>query len=130
MLSEHVLEHLTPTKARNLLKEINRTLKDGAWLRLSVPDLDKYLEYCNNKDLSRDEFKKWETGAEAIRSLTQHFMHSSVWNYELLSRILEEIGFVNVRKVDFLEGTDTRLLKNKQTREWESLYIEAQKCAK
>jgi hypothetical protein len=39
-----------------------------------------------------------------------------------------ELGFVNVRKVEFgIEGTDKRLIKEKEVRKHETLVMEAQK---
>ena len=124
--TEHMLEHLLHPHVLHLLKEILRTLKPGRWLRVSVPDLEKYIDYyCGKK--SHENFKRWPTGAEAVRSLTQNWGHLSLWNSELLGNFLREVGFANVRKVDFLEGTDKRIIKDKENREWESLYVEAQK---
>lgn len=126
VFTEHTLEHLSPQQGQNLLKEILRTLKPGCWARLSVPDLKKYIDYYCGKE-SHETFKRWPTGAEAIWSLTQNYGHFSVWDSALLSRFLYEAGFVNVKEVNFLEGTDKRIIKDSEDRSWESLYMEAQK---
>jgi len=126
VFAEHVLEHLSPLEGLNLLKEILRTLKSDCWIRISVPDLKKYIDYyCGKK--SHETFKRWPTGAEAIRSLTQNYGHFSVWDSNLLGRFLHEDGFANVKEVNFLEGTDKRIIKDSEDRRWESLYMEAQK---
>lgn len=129
IFTEHTLEHLLPLHVLNLLKEILRTLKPGCWLRVSVPDLGKYVDYYSGKK-SHENFKRWPTGAEAIRSLTQNWGHLSVWDSELLGNFLHEAGFVNTRKVNFSEGTDKRIIKDNEKRRWESLYMEAQKPQK
>jgi hypothetical protein len=123
---EHTLEHLYPNVALNLLKEIYRTMRVSAYVRLSVPDLERYIAYYNGEK-SDQNFSIWETGCEAIRSLTQNYLHLSVWDYKLLQRFLGEAGFRNIRKVSYREGSDQRLLKDLDDRKWESLYIEAQK---
>jgi len=123
---EHTIEHLYPIEAKNLLKEVFRTLKKGHWLRISVPDLEKYINYYLGKP-SNEEFHKWATGAEAIRSLTQNWNHHSLYDSQLLKSILRQIGFINVRKVEFRKGTDKKLLMDSEDRKLESLYIEAQK---
>ena len=126
VFSEHTLEHLYPNQALSLLKELYRTMRKGAWLRISTPDLAKYVDfYCDKK--VNEAFKRWPTGCEAIRSLTQNWIHLSVWDSRLLSRFLREAGFMNVQEVRFREGTDYKLLKDSEDRRWESLYIEAQK---
>lgn len=126
VFTEHTLEHLYPAHALSLLKEIRRTMRSGAWLRVSVPDLGKYVGYYNG-DISDGEFKQWPTGCEAIRSLAQNWMHLSLWDCGLLKRFLEEAGFNNIRETGFMQGTDKRLLKDLPERKWESIYVEAQK---
>ena len=126
IFTEHTLEHLNYVHIRNLLNELFRTLKPRCWIRISVPDLRKYVDYYNNKP-SHQKFSQWVTGAEAISSLTQGWGHLSVWDNILLERTLLETGFINVREVDFLQGTDKRLLMDKEVRNWESLYFEGQK---
>lgn len=126
VFTEHTLEHLLPLHVLNSLKEILRTLKPGCWLRVSVPDLRKYVDYyCGRK--SHEKFKQWPTGAEAIRALMQNWGHRSVWDSELLGLFLREAGFVNIRKVEFGKGIDKRIIKDSEARSWESLYMEAQK---
>lgn len=126
VFSEHTLEHLYPNQALQLLHELYRTMKPGAWLRLTVPDLKKYVNYyCGER--VHEKFNKWETGCEAIRNLTQDHFHLSVWDSELLGKYLEQVGFINVKEVDFMQGTDKLLLKEQLERAWETLYMEAQK---
>lgn len=126
VFSEHTLEHLHPNQALSLLKELYRTMKKKAWLRISVPDLAKYVDYYCGKQ-ANENFKRWPTGCEAIRSLTQNSMHLSVWDSKLLARFFREAGFMNVQEVRFREGSDSKLFKDNEDRRWESLYMEAQK---
>jgi predicted SAM-dependent methyltransferase len=126
VFSEHTLEHLYPNQVLSLLKELYRTMKKGAWLRISVPDLKKYIDFYCDKQVN-EKFDRWPTGCEAIRSLTQNFEHLSVWDSKLLLHFLKKAGFMNTREVKFMEGTDHNLLKDNANRRWESLYMEAQK---
>lgn len=126
VFTEHTLEHLYPVQVLNLLKELNRTMKPGAWLRVTVPDLKQYIDYYCGKEVNTT-FLRWETGCEAIRSLTQNYGHLSVWDSDLLSQVLKEAEFVNIKEVSFRQGTDKRLLKDQEERAWETLYIEAQR---
>ena len=125
VFTEHTLEHLYPDQVLALLKELNRTMKKGAWLRISVPDLAKYVDYYSGKPVNH-EFSIWPTGCEAIHSVTQTYAHVSAWDSKLLSRFLKEAGFANTHEVAFREGADVRLLKDSMERRWESLYLEAQ----
>ncbi len=125
--SGHTLEHLSPSDAKTLLSEIFRVLRPGCWLRVNVPDLEKYVNfYCKKK--SHKEFLQFVTGCEAIHSLTQKWGHKSCWDNELLTKTLNKTGFINVEKVEFgSAGKDKRLIKEEKVREWETLVLEAQK---
>jgi predicted SAM-dependent methyltransferase len=126
VFTQHAFEHLYPAEVKVLLKELFRTMKNGAYIRISVPDLEKYVDYYNG-NLPDKKFKQWQTGAEAIRSLTQNYEHISCWDTELLSRLLKEIGFKNIKKMNFNESSDTMLAKDSEDHRFESLYLEAQK---
>jgi predicted SAM-dependent methyltransferase len=126
VFSEHTLEHLYPDRALNLLKELYRTMKPGAWLRITVPDLKKYINFYSRKEGDR-EFLQWNSGCEAIRALSQNWGHVSLWDSELLGRFLAESGFVKIQEVSFKEGADRVLLQDLEARKWETLYMEAQK---
>ena len=127
VLTEHTLEHLDPVHVLKLLKELHRTMKPGAWLRISVPDLKKYVNYYQGQAVDEKFIANWSTGCEAIRDLTQYYDHLSVWDRELMERFLQEVGFANIQEVSFKQGTDVRLLHDRIERKWESLYMEAQK---
>jgi predicted SAM-dependent methyltransferase len=126
IFSEHTFEHLYPLEVFNLVKELKRTMKPGAWIRITVPDLKKYVNYYCGKQM-HEEFLRWASGCEAIRSLTQSYGHKSVWDSELLKYVLKELGFINIKEVSFMQGTDKFLLIERKERQWETLYMEAQK---
>jgi predicted SAM-dependent methyltransferase len=49
--SEHLLEHLTPREAVTWLREVHRLLQPGGYVRLSTPDLRKYVHgYLDPQD--------------------------------------------------------------------------------
>jgi predicted SAM-dependent methyltransferase len=124
--NEHMIEHINYLGAVEVFQECYRTLQPQKWLRTVVPDLNKYVRYYNH-DLTNDSFKQFSCGAHAISELTQNWGHTSVWDEHLLRSVLEEVGFVNISKVDFKVSSDSKLLKDNPDRRWESLYMEAQK---
>lgn len=126
VFTEHVLEHLYPNEVYSCLSELYRTMKTGSWIRIIVPDLKKYIEFYNG-EVENNHFNQWQFKAEAIRSLTQNYFHHSTWDGQLMMAYLSQIGFKNIKKVDFQEGTDKRLLMDTKERAWESLYVEGQK---
>jgi predicted SAM-dependent methyltransferase len=126
--SEHTLEHLYPNEALFLMQEVHRTLKAGAWVRLIVPDLGKYVRYyCG--EASHPLFSRWQERAEALRNVSQCHFHHSLWDRSLLSACLRKAGFGIVVEREFGVGADPRLIKDSENRRWESLYVEAQKSA-
>jgi predicted SAM-dependent methyltransferase len=123
--SEHVIEHIPYSGVVNLLNECYRTLLPGKFIRIIVPDLHKYVQFYNGEYI--DELFHFSDRTLALSNLTQNWGHVSVWDKELLCEVLTEIGFVNIKRVDFKEGSDVELLKDSENRRWESLYVEAQK---
>lgn len=83
VFTEHTLEHLYPDQAYFLLRELHRTMKPGSYIRITVPDLSKYIDFYNGKPVD-ERFYRWETGCEGIRSLTQNYLHVSLWDFNLI----------------------------------------------
>lgn len=135
VFTEHALEHLYPNQALDLLKELHRTMKVGSYIRIVVPDLEQcvadysvYLSEVVNTGESKREYNSEDIeGAELIWSLTQNWLHRSVWDAQLLSEFLESAGFCNIKKVEFMLGADSTIIKDTDARKNRSLYIEAQK---
>ncbi|PCI28043.1 MAG: hypothetical protein COB67_07255 [SAR324 cluster bacterium] len=130
IFSEHTLEHLYPSQAKLLLKELYRVLKKGSYIRITVPDIEKYILFYNKQKDGYDvkEFKKrYDTGCSGIRNITQNYFHFSTWDYEELAKCLSEIGFVDIKKKEFSETDDEKLNLDLKGRAWETLYVEAKK---
>jgi predicted SAM-dependent methyltransferase len=146
--SEHMLEHLTYADGFGALKECFRTLKPGAWIRLVLPDLRKsvaqYTGMLSGSGTDRSgpaaanipdtmvingEVKKIRYRAFAISNLAQNYGHISLWDFEVLAAVLEDIGFHNVKEIEFGKGTNPTLIRDSAARRSESFYVEAQKPA-
>jgi hypothetical protein len=111
------------------MREMLRTLRPGAWVRIILPDLGRFIDFYNGDRREPEFVARFAHGAEAISFLTQNFGHESAWDGALLQAVLSELGFANARIVQFGEGSDPRLIKDSPGRRWESLYVEAQKPA-
>ena len=122
VFSEHTIEHLRYHDCLNLFKELYRTMKPGAWLRIAVPGLEESL----NSYAAADENDK-KTKAEFIYNLTQNYGHVSVWDADLMIKVLNDAGFTIVMQAQYLQGNDSRLLQDNLERRGNSLYMEAQK---
>jgi hypothetical protein len=126
VFTEHTLEHLYPDQAYFLLQELYRTMKPGSHIRITVPDLRKYIDFYNGKPVDERSYR-WETGCEGIRSLAQNFLHLSLWDFNLIKNYLSAIGFMHIQQFEFRQGTNPILLMDSESRSWETLYVEAQK---
>jgi len=125
VFSEHVFEHLKPNESMLALKELYRTMKPGAHIRLIVPSLDKYVSYYSGDE--NPDFAHFGNGAVAVRCLTQSWGHFCTYNAELLCSLCKEAGFIDVEESSFGNSRDVFLLKDTDDRAWESLYVEATK---
>ncbi len=121
--SEHTLEHLYYDEAINLLKEIKRVLKSGSIFRCTVPDLKKYNDFYNG-NIRNEFFDKFIYKAQAFFNLTQNYQHKSIWDYEILSEKLTEVGFTDVCERKYKDGENSNLLLDLEFRRSETLYIE------
>jgi predicted SAM-dependent methyltransferase len=103
-------------------REALRTLKPGAWIRISVPALEQYTQFKG------EGFPPFVDVADSVSYLTQWHQHRSVWTAKLMVAALKGCGFVNVQQVNWRQGSAEILCKEVSDRVHESIYIEAQKA--
>lgn len=96
--SSHFLEHLDPKIGRGLLEECLRVLKPGGRARICVPDLEYAWELykCGHKERMLHDF--FFTGG------TGFSQHRFAYDFDMLSRLLMEIGFSDVERASFQTG--------------------------
>lgn len=126
LFCEHVIEHLAYSEAVHVFREAFRSLKPGSWIRISVPDLGKYVRYYTNEKPGSD-FREFPERALAISFLTQMHLHRSAWDAALMVRVLQEVGFVDAREAGFGEGSDPQIIRDDPDKAHESLYVEARR---
>ena len=124
--SEHVFEHLLYSQDLDLMTELKRILRPGGTLRVSVPSLDRYLDWDDLRS-SVPKMDRYSSLAEAVSNLTQNHGHTSVWQASLLIEMLESIGFEEVKEWSFNSGSDPELAIDEEVHQWESSYVEARK---
>jgi len=129
IFTEHTLEHLYPDDSKKLLQELFRVLKKGSIIRITVPDIEKYVNfYIGNNNINLDEFSnRYKTGCSGIRNVTQNYFHFSAWDFEELKRYLEDVGFKDVQKMEFNQTKNEKLNLDIKERAWETIYVEARK---
>jgi predicted SAM-dependent methyltransferase len=126
IFSQHVIEHLSYSEAIAVLKECLRTLKPGAWLRVSVPDVMKFAQHDSANPISPGA-PEFSSRALAISFATQMHLHRSAWDDSLLTRVLSELGYTEVRKASYGVGAEPRLVRDDPDKERESLFVDARK---
>jgi len=124
LYSSHLLEHLFLYDAERLLREAYRTTKKGGRIRICVPDLEHaFALYRNgNKDKALSYFFR----TSKVGCLCQHHY---MYDFDMLKKLLETVGFVDVERCPFQEGKipDIHKLDNRPE---ETLFVEARKPAK
>lgn len=120
--SSHFIEHLNRKDAKHLLNECYRVLKKDGILRISIPDLEYALGlYASGKkeEMLQQYFFVEECGSDYSR-------HKYMYDFEMLSNILDEIGFCDIKKCNFQKGDipDVNILDNRPE---DSLFLEAKK---
>jgi len=113
VFTEHTIEHLHYSDCLKLFKELRRTMKPGAWLRICVPGLEGYMALQ----------QAGQSAAEIIYDLAQNWGHVSVWDASLFFTVLKDAGFDVMHKTTYMQGADERLLRDTQGRSKGSLYV-------
>ena len=136
--SEHFIEHLTLSEATFWLKQVRRVLVAGGLLRLSTPDLRRYVEgYLAEDDAffqaHRDRLRSIgvpEMGRRRAFMLNQIFQfwgHRWIFDAEELCHVLGEAGFdlATFTVCGFRQGRDPRIAGfDLELRSDESVYVE------
>jgi predicted SAM-dependent methyltransferase len=139
IFTEHTLEHLNYKEVARILSECQRTLKPGGIIRIIVPDMSVFV--ANYASDNRSWFQNWERAVlrprgrsmispmEALSFETQEHGHRSAWDFETMTVFLTRAGFIEICRCTFGNGTDARLLQDKDAvdRTMISLYVEARK---
>lgn len=121
IFTSHFIEHLYKKDAEHLLSECYRVLKPGGTIRIAIPDLEYAISlYHANKK------HEMLTNYFFIEDDSFYARHKYMYDFELMKKILIEIGFSEVSKKTFRVGMcpDLLLLDNRPD---ESLFVEATK---
>jgi ubiquinone/menaquinone biosynthesis C-methylase UbiE len=92
----HILEHIQTTRLKAVLEEMNRLLKVGGILRLSVPDFDRLIEVYRAAHKDLDVIHQMLMGGQD----SSYNIHYCAFNRKSLSRLLLGAGFREVRAWD------------------------------
>lgn len=120
--SSHFFEHMYRKDASSLVNECYRVLKKGGLLRISVPDLEyavKLYSTDRKQDMLQNYFFVEDDNSNFAR-------HKYMYDFEMLSTLLEENGFRDIKRCAFQAG-ETPDIDSLDNRPDDSLFVEARK---
>jgi predicted SAM-dependent methyltransferase len=129
--SSHAFEHFTYPESLKIAKECFRVLKEGAVIRIAVPDLGLLVrEYIEDKDpMASHTFLSRLSLTHSLRDIVHPGSnHAQMFDRRSLMRLFQSAGFANPVSRPFRDSVIPdidRLELN--VRQRESLYVEAQK---
>jgi predicted SAM-dependent methyltransferase len=136
--SEHFVEHITLEEAVRWLRQVRRLLKKGGLLRLSTPNLRRYVEgYLNDADGFYESHRRSLLAmgmksvptrpAWMINQIFQFWGHQWIYDLDEIRLVAMAAGFAADAVVEcgFRQGLIEDLYKlDKAIRSDESLYVE------
>ncbi|MFN0279518.1 MAG: class I SAM-dependent methyltransferase [Pyrinomonadaceae bacterium] len=144
VFTEHMLEHFEWQDALNIiLPEIKRILKPGGTIRISVPDAEMAIDEYTRAKSAGETSKPWnmphhdqpnrlhmtpmgEVNNTFRRLYEPYYMgHKFGYDFQTLEHFLFLTGFVDIKRVAYMQGRDQNLLVDYKKRAGESLYVEA-----
>ena len=103
--TEHMFEHILPMQCSAFLREAYRVLKPGGVIRITTPDLEKYLMgYAERKKGNRflaDHASRWPpmgklgtpyTAATIVNNIFRNYEHKWVYDFEEMTRTAMHAG--------------------------------------
>ena len=118
--SSHFFEHLFQSDAINLLREMKLALKKSGIIRLAVPDLNYAISLYKS-----DEKCRMLENYFFVNDLSSYWArHKYMYDFEILSKLLIDLGYKNIKRCDFGEGCvpDLKQLDNRPN---DTLFVEA-----
>lgn len=142
IFADNVIEHLSLDRGTKMLTMAHYALVSGGKIRIATPDLKSIVRaYLGGEEKVLREFREDLDGhnlnvrypADLLRITFTGFGHEKgfIYDFEALRSVLEDVGFVEVKK--FLPGeSDETHLRNLETRMgksdmWSQMAVEARK---
>ena len=137
--AEHLIEHVPLPVAIGWLTEVRRILTPGGLLRLSTPDLRKYMEGYVNQDKFFGKHRRRvdlaigvappmpARSAFMVNQIFYHYGHRWIYDEAELRHVLGEAGFdpESMRVCSYRDGADPDVAALDQTiRNDETIYVE------
>jgi len=136
--ASHVLEHIPPSEVLYVLRTWHANLANGGTLIIGVPDFDYVVqEYLRNpkshlcfwkKDFESMLFKQvyGDFYAHRTETFNEPFRHHAVFNEDSLREILEDVGFVDIKRIGMSRIEENEGFNDAMLRPW-SLNVKCRK---
>jgi len=132
---EHFFEHLDKSsEAPFFLEECKRVMKEGAVLRIVVPDIEKFIAayYKNDKNLWAGlgyDIDALPKGFDTKIAILNHIFrqdgeHKYAYDFESLNFVLLKHGFKNITRQQYRESLDEQLKDDQENHSNHSLYVD------
>jgi predicted SAM-dependent methyltransferase len=144
--SEHCFEHFSYEEGKNIASELLRCLRPGGLVRMSMPDLDKYIDLWRGSTTGEQKaYMQAYLGIEhagdpvsacmTLNLAMRSFGHKFIYDRATLCDLLTQAGFVDVRFATPADRSALRLLEfivrgvqgNPILDSYETLIVEAEK---
>ena len=125
----HVLEHLSLEDCRVAIKNTYRILKSDGIFRLVLPDLEQAIESyiidkspnaASNfiKDISLGKQRRNRGLTAFISEWFGNSQHLWMWDYRSLAHELKGVGFKEIRRAKFSDGSDPKFKEVEDEERW------------
>jgi predicted SAM-dependent methyltransferase len=102
--TSHMLEHLLPSDALELLREIRRVLAPAGVARVAVPDMEYALAIARGEAECAWPRSFTDPIAQAVNYLFCDGQHKYAYNFALLADFAAQAGFRGIRHVSAEHG--------------------------
>lgn len=121
VFSEHMIEHVPYVDGVRMIHECFRVLRPGGKIRIATPDFRFLINlYLGSSRGERERYVRWATdhfipwadGYDplfVINNFVRCWGHQFIYDEEVLARVLESCGFVEVRRWKVGESDDSVL---------------------
>ena len=104
----------------------------GGIIRIVVPDISKYVEAYYENDwakvgLDNNQIENWQGAAILTHTFRQGGEHKYGYDFDALSKLLQDAGFTQISKTEFGVSMDAGLKNDQPNHQPYSLYVEAVK---
>lgn len=100
----HTIEHLYPSDAIALLREIHRVLKPGHCARIAVPSFEHAMDIVQQKCTSEWPLRFENGASQAVNYLFCDGQHRYGYTSEILTNFATKAGFTNIRDISKTDG--------------------------